>query len=68
MSGPDMPDWASPDGPWCLKRWLPLPSGTPPKFDLCLLPPGHKSDCRTFHNGWQNHDNARYLGEQPVTP
>lgn len=59
----EMPEWSTIDGPWCLKRWLPLPSGVPPKFDVCLLPPNHEGDCRTIHYGYRNNENALYLGD-----
>lgn len=64
MSEVPMPDWAPAEGPWCLKRWLPLPGKA---YDLCLLSPGHEGDCRTIHGGWQNDDNALYLGDTPPT-
>jgi|GEM_PF-4211279 len=59
---PDMPKWATEDGPWCLRQWMPMPSTFPHKYDLCLLPPDHTGDCRTIHYGFIGTLNGLQLG------
>jgi hypothetical protein len=61
--GPPVPEWSlPPNGPWCLKQWLPL--GVPePKYDACLLGLDHDGDCRGIHGKWIN-ANSHLILEQ----
>ena len=60
-SVPPMPDWAPPDGPWCLLQWIPF--GAPdPKVDVCLLSPEHSDDCRGIHGNYYSDKNAMFVG------
>ena len=44
----DIPDWSTPDGPWCLKQWLPY-NVPDPKIDTCLRELDHDGNCRGIH-------------------
>jgi hypothetical protein len=57
----EMPSWAPPDGPWCLKQWIPFNSA-PAKWTLCLMAPGHRGDCRDAQERQLNYDTAMFLG------
>lgn len=60
-SAPPMPEWAPPDGPWCLMQWIPF--GVPdPKVDVCLLSPEHNDDCRGIHGNYYSDKNAMFVG------
>lgn len=75
-SSPPMPEWSPPDGPWCLKQWLPtgpdqtLPYGTvvrsitdQTRVDTCLLGPDHDGDCRGIVGRYLSTDNAMCVGQ-----
>ncbi len=59
MSDLPMKDWINPDGPFCEKAWIPL-NVPDPKYDICLLPPEHDGDCRTYHFDYVNTDMKDY--------
>jgi hypothetical protein len=56
----EMPDWAPPNGPWCLKRWLPYRSKG---WTVCALEYKHEGSCREPRGSWLNHDNSLFLGD-----
>lgn len=57
----EMPDWASSEGPWCLKQWVSF-NVAPPLVDICLLDPEHDGDCRGVLGTRHNHSMSFYLG------
>jgi len=57
----DMPSWAAPDGPWCLKAWLPIPGS---RYVLCLREPEHSGHCRDQNGAWRGRHNSMFLGDQ----
>lgn len=62
MSAPPMPEWSPPDGPWCLKQWLPF-RVPHPSVDTCLLGLDHDGDCKGIHGNTHNHDLSACLGQ-----
>lgn len=57
----NMPSWAPPDGPWCLKQWIPF-NTAPAKWTVCVMGPDHDGDCRDAHERRLNHDSAMFVG------
>lgn len=61
----DMPVWASKEGPWCLKQWIPF--NTPnPKVMVCLRNPDHEGDCKDQTNLHHNQFTSLFVGELQV--
>lgn len=62
-----MPDWASKDGPWCLKKWLLLPSPPDKGYTLCVREPGHDGDCMDWLNVEHHPGRSLFLGDTDAT-
>lgn len=59
---PPMPEWASPDGPWCLRQWIRF-DARPQTATTCLLPPDHDGDCRDQLEWHVSRSNALFVGQ-----
>jgi len=62
-AGPEMPDWASKEGPWCLKAWLRLPSPPGAGYTLCVRDPDHPGSCMDWLNVEHAAPQSLFLGD-----